>query len=323
MRKHAFSLLLVCLVAIVFACPVAHGDTLHDQISIRSDADLHTGNGVTSGSGSVDDPYIIDDWSIEVSAGAGIEVKNTLAYLIIRNCTIVGKGRTVIGIIVSQASHVEVNNCKLTDLAKGIFVYQSPTTMVNENACINCIRGIEGTESNTISIVGNKIHGTLEHGVFLWRCHDALLANNSIADSRNGMYLDSCHRGNLRSNDITNMNHGMFLWDCFDCSITGNTITDCELGLAIVHTSEGNSIFHNAFLDNNRSATCDEISNYWDGGYPAGGNFWSGDPIVDRYSGQDQDHPGADGIRDSPKEIPFNNVDRYPLVDQPVAKEEG
>jgi|AntAceMinimDraft_8_1070364.scaffolds.fasta_scaffold10273_2 parallel beta-helix repeat protein len=322
MRKHSFSLLLVCLVAIGFACPVARGDALHDQISIGSDDDLHAGNGVTSGSGSVDDPYIIDDWSIEVRAGAGIEVKNTSAYLIIRNCTIVGKGRTVIGIIVSRASHVEVNNCKLTDLAKGIFVYQSPMTIVDGNSCTNCIRGIEGTESNAISIVGNKIDGALEHGIFLWRCHDALLASNTTRDGRNGLYLDSCHRDDLRNNYVKGMEHGVFLWDSFDCSITENTIQDCGLGLAVVHTSEGNLIFHNAFLNNDRPATCDEIRNSWDGGYPTGGNFWEGDPASDVFSGENQDQVGADGISDTSRDIPFNNVDRYPLMEQPVAENE-
>jgi len=215
-----------------------------------------------------------------------------------------------------------VEDCIFEDLQSGVFIYQSAGAHVEGNKCTNCTRGIEGTESSDVSIVGNVVAGAIEHGIFLWRCHDASLASNSVADGRNGIYLDSCHRDNLRSNDITNMAHGMFLWDCFDCSITGNTIRDCELGLAIVHTSEGNSIFHNAFLDNNRSATCDEIRNYWDGGYPAGGNFWSAKPLVDLYSGENQDRPGSDGICDAPIEIPFNNVDRYPLVDQPVAKEE-
>ena len=54
--------------------------------------------------------------------------------------------------------------------------------------------------------------------------------------------------------------------------------------------------------------------NFWDDGYPSGGNYWSNYTGVDLYSGSDQDETGSDGIGDTAHEIDADNRDRYPLM---------
>ena len=316
-------ILLTLAITTVTLAASAEGNRLpHDPIVIGCADELTPENGVVSGTGVAGDPYVVGGWEITAQAATGIRIQDVSVHVLIKDCRFIGSRRHGIGIVLSKSGNVRVEDCTFEDLKSGVFIYRSAGAHVEGNTYSNCTRGIEGTESSGVRIVGNTVLAAAEHGIFLWRCHDASLASNSVADGRNGIYLDSCHRDDLRGNDVADMTHGMFLWDCFDCSITENRIRDCELGLAIVHTSEGNRIFHNVFLDNSRSATCDEAMNQWDGGYPAGGNFWSGEPRTDLHSGEDQDRPGSDGICDIPMEIPFNNVDRYPLVDQPVAKEE-
>lgn len=322
-RVALFLLFVLIVTSVVFAASEEENRLPHVPIAISSEDDLSMDNGVVSGTGVAGDPYVVSGWEITVQSGIGIRIQDVSIHVLVKDCRIIGSRRHGIGILLRKARNVRVVDCIFTDLQSGVFIYQNAGAHVEGNSCSNCTRGIEGTESNDIRILRNKVDGAVEHGIFLWRCHDAVVANNSVADGRNGVYLDSCHRDRLDSNRIKNMAHGMFLWDCFDCSITKNTIQDCELGLAIVHTSEGNSIFHNAFLDNNRSATCDEVRNSWDGGYPAGGNYWGEPPVVDCCSGEDQDRVGPDGICDTPREIPFGNMDRYPLVHQPVANEEN
>jgi parallel beta-helix repeat protein len=290
----------------------------HDPISILSDDDLVAENGVFSGDGTIDDPYLITGWTIDAKAGVGIRVQATSAHVLIRDCHIVGDRQRGIGILLREVSLIRIVDCSFSDLGSGIFVYQNPGASIEANVFTRCRRGVDGTESNGISILGNDVDGSKESGIFLWRCHDASLHGNSISDSQNGIYLDSCHRNDLDGNWVTGSERGMFLWDCFDCRIVRSMFRECGLGLALVHTSERNSAFSNVFEDNGRHATCDEVNNLWDGGYAAGGNYWAGVTAEDEFSGPEQDQPGADGISDVAILVPFEGIDRYPLMVVPA-----
>jgi hypothetical protein len=54
--------------------------------------------------------------------------------------------------------------------------------------------------------------------------------------------------------------------------------------------------------------------NFWDFGYPAGGNYWSDYAGLDVKNGSNQDQLGSDGIGDTPYIIYENNKDNYPLM---------
>jgi len=55
-------------------------------ILIDGDAAFTPANGVTGGSGAPGDPYIINNWDIQASTAHAIEILNTSAYFVIRNC---------------------------------------------------------------------------------------------------------------------------------------------------------------------------------------------------------------------------------------------
>jgi parallel beta-helix repeat protein len=166
----------------------------HAPISILSDADFTMANGVVTGHGTPTDPYVIANWTIDAGTGVGIRIQETSAYVLIRNCHIIGDSRRSTGVLLREAAHVRVHRC-----------------------------------------------GAREHGIFLWRCHEASLRGNALSDCSNGIYLDSCHRDNLDGNRVERMDHGIFLWDCFDCTVVGNVLHACDLGLALVHTSARNT----------------------------------------------------------------------------------
>ena len=74
-----------------------------------------------------------------------------------------------------------------------------------------------------------------------------------------------------------------------------------------------NLLYHNNIIDN--LAYDYASSNFWDNGYPSGGNYWSDYTGKDNYGGPSQDQPGSDGIGDIPYDIPGgSSVDRYPLM---------
>ena len=61
-----------------------------DPIKIESDSWFTQANGVSSGSCTVLDPYIIEDKMMKVIDSEAIYIRNTTKHLEIRNCTIVG-----------------------------------------------------------------------------------------------------------------------------------------------------------------------------------------------------------------------------------------
>jgi hypothetical protein len=81
-------------------------------------------------------------------------------------------------------------------------------------------------------------------------------------------------------------------------------------------------IYNNHFVSNTKQvydSHMDDSStvlsvNYWDFGYPLGGNYWSDYTGVDAKSGANQTQPGSDGIGDTPYLIYENNKDNYPLM---------
>ena len=301
------------LLIIMAVATAGRGLVPHPPIVIATDKGFTFANGVRMGSGTIDDPYVISGWSISVDRGVGIKVQGTSARFVIRNCAFTGGGT---GILLKGVAGV-VQSCSFQGLNTGVFLYRSAEAVVRDSTFVGCTRGIEGTEADGIILSNDVVQDTNNRGIFLWRCHKAKIVGNRIKDGEAGIYLDSCHHDRLELNRVEDVDRGIFLWDSFDCSLTGNVIRGCYLGLALVHTSARNTVFHNAFYENACAATCDELDNQWDGGYPIGGNYWSKVEGEDRYSGLDQDEPGTDGIMDSPVVIPFGNLDHYPLMAPP------
>jgi len=64
-------------------------------------------------------------------------------------------------------------------------------------------------------------------------------------------------------------------------------------------------------------------ANYWDDGYPSGGNYWGDYSGNDIYSGSYQNETGSDGIGDTPYIIHGEKAaeDRYPFLEPLVIPE--
>src|SRR5713101_8713986 len=77
--------------------------TSHSPIWIMGNSGFITANGVTGGSGTPSDPYVISGWDINASnVAAGIVVKDTTAPFIIRNVYVHSGGNVNAGLSLSQ-----------------------------------------------------------------------------------------------------------------------------------------------------------------------------------------------------------------------------
>lgn len=141
------------------------------SIYINGNSEFIPANGVTGGSGTQSDPYIIQGWSQDASSANGIDIQNTTAYFVIRNCL--------------------VENGVIQGLSKaGIFLENVVNGIIENNTCENNWTGIDLFESSNNTISGNTCEGNV-YGIYLFSSSDnnTLTGNNLLNNTH--PYVDA------------------------------------------------------------------------------------------------------------------------------------
>jgi parallel beta-helix repeat protein len=81
-----------------------------------------------------------------------------------------------------------------------------------------------------------------------------------------------------------------------------------------LNDSSNNRIYHNGFVNNTNQVYVNGSANFWDDGYPSGGNYWNDYAGLDLYGGPYQNETGADEIGDVPYIVGTSDQDHYPLI---------
>jgi parallel beta-helix repeat protein len=152
-----------------------------------------------------------------------------------------------------------------------------------------------------------------------WRYHQKVNIVGNIIDLNTiGVQLYEVYNSLFTDNQVSNNNNcGILLINNFP-NFSNNTIINNVIwhnGYGIwMDNSDGNTIYHNNFINNKQQVRIDWGNNTFDDGYPSGGNYWSDRTGGDLYGGPYQNETGSDGIGDTPYVIDASNIDRYPLM---------
>jgi len=225
----------------------------------------------------------------------------------------------------------------ISDNKKGIGVTGSNNNIIYGNIIENNreegIYMSSGSSNNIITENTVKNNGP-SSGIYMIGGSNNVISSNDISDNKRGFYLHSTSNNIFSKNTITNNGiEGMHLWcssgnnitenniashlsdgiilrSSSENTVTGNAIANNDdYGIVLVfNLSFDNKIYHNDFINNHQNALDEsDIENYFDDGYPSGGNYW------DDYTGEDND---GDEIGDTPYPIPGGEYeDRYPLME--------
>jgi parallel beta-helix repeat protein len=143
--------------------------TSHAPIYINGDVGFLGSNastGISCGSGTTTDPYIIEGWDINATSSDGIEIRNANVSFIIRNCLVYrGTGST-----------------------NAIFLYHCSSGRIFNNSCTNCTNyGIEVERSEGIEISNNTCWNN-RFTIRLYLTNDSIISNNTCHDNQIGIF---------------------------------------------------------------------------------------------------------------------------------------
>jgi len=198
MRKGALlscTAALLCLIGIVVA---ASGGDLQDRnpIVITSDYEFTAKNGVVAGSGTVDDPYIIEGWQIDAGYhDYGIRIDRTSRYFVIRNVEISGAAKAAI--FLSYVRNALVQDCKLTGNWIGITLNFASYNRVSGCTLASNAEGLHLRFSRDNQVLSNAIYGNDYAAIWLYASNTNEIVGNFLAESHMGVYLDLGSEGNL------------------------------------------------------------------------------------------------------------------------------
>lgn len=172
-----------------------------------------------SGNGTLTDPYIIENVTINaLSVSSGIEIWDSTAYFIIRNCTLYNSGWYLgdpwwmagIKLYNTENGRILANNLSFNS-QYGLFLGNdcNNNTVANNTMKNNYYGGLymSGTDDcNSNKILDNNLTSNNDYGIYATNCHYNLFSGNNASDNiLSGIRIDMCYYNNI-SNNIVNDN---------------------------------------------------------------------------------------------------------------------
>ena len=214
------------------------------------------------------------------------------------------------GIYLSYSSNNNVltgNTASNNDI-HGIYLKSSSNNHVTGNTASGGYYGIYLYDSSNNTVSGNTASSNGDEGIYLDSSSNNAITGNNASNNQDGIFVGYLSNNNTVSGNTASSNgdEGIYLDYSSNNTVTGNTVSNNQYGIYL-QESNNNAIFHNNFMNNTQQVYnySPSYANFWDDGYPSGGNYWS------NYTGVDLDH---DGIGDTEHVIDANNKDNYPLM---------
>lgn len=203
------------------------------------------------------------------------------------------------GVRVIACNKVIIRNCHFThNKWAGLTVDASSNIRIEDNLILKNFNGISFYYSSLLrrETVGNIVKGNLING-------------NEI-----GIYFFRSRMNIIDANFLFSNNVGLSMYFSHDNNISRNSFQQNKLALYLTNSHE-NLFFFNSFLENSYDVrVTSNCKNFWNLKYPLGGNYWSKLTLFDKYSGENQNAEGSDGIVDYPYIINDHNIDAFPQL---------
>lgn len=260
----------------------------HGPITINGDANFSATASAEgwSGVGSVQDPYIIENYDITlgITPEASINITNTQMHYIIRGCQLFGPAATPsYGIYLENSTNGQILDNIVTNFADGLYVIAGCNNLVvtKNNISYNS-NSIHWDNSDNLTITQNLCSGNSFDSIHIWSSDVGRISGNNCSNNGiHGIYLENSDLHNLTENICNeNIEDGIRIFISYENFLENNTSYENYFG---IHTfmSDFNIITWNIFANNSfANGITDGITNTFQ--Y----NYWSD------YTGSDANQDG-------------------------------
>jgi parallel beta-helix repeat protein len=225
--------------------------SLHSPIHINGDGQFTLANGVVAGDGSIGNPYLIENWTINTTISYGIWIENTNAYFIIKNCQIyngtIGNS-TNKGIYLNNVKNGTIINCNISNNYYGFYLSNSNDNLIYNNTIYNNFCGIYFSNSNNNYIQNNILQNNTNFGInFRTKCSNNYISNNTFNSNIIGIIINDYSSNNVVSYNSFNNNNVISIKISYD---SNNNLINNNIILNDFKTSYGILVFE--FSNNNK-----------------------------------------------------------------------
>ena len=259
------------------------GPSLGSGIEIHSDDEFSKYS--SSGIGTMDDPYILTNYTL-TGQFYGFSIHSTTKHFVITNCTIeicyegINLENVATGTAKIFRNNITYDDCWVWETGPhaGITIYSSPEVNISNNIITSAgYEGIVIEDSKKCYIYNNTVSGhnqgiileysdssiinrnTLFHNTEAILCFDSHfvnVTNNICRDNEvSGISIMGSNFAKIRNNIcynnnwITWYNYGIILDTSDNCTVTNSTVSNCYQGIYVLSSSYC-QIFNNR-LENN------------------------------------------------------------------------
>lgn len=227
-----------------------NGELKFDRIAIsNNDHFLMLG---FPGSGTISDPYRLENMELDNTLSVLIVIFFTTAHFVIENNVLNGYGSTTEGILLNNVQNGIVRDNIVSGNGAGINLQASTNIIINNNDVFNNSVGISlepVSDFNTIS--NNNLHEN-EDGMTVSGANSNTITDNRFEDNNNGINVQFTSNDNIIENNEFDNNDGTGI---YVSGSTGNTISgnwfinNGDGAFDFGPTSSSNTITLNDFID--------------------------------------------------------------------------
>lgn len=228
---------IISLIVIIFAIPlfsISYNPpdakiNARSSIYIASDEDFTSINGVVSGDGTENNPYILSDWIISATSEVGIYIKDTTSYFIILNCDISGGGANYDGIYLENVENgrIEQTDSRLNRIGLRI-INSENITLIDSRIFSNQVDGIRSSGTNNMVLNSVLIYsnGLIGFNVINNNYNVSIWNSELNSNGQGAVSISYTNLLNFENNSVnSNGEYGFVFSNCNSITIKNNSLS--------------------------------------------------------------------------------------------------